>query len=346
MLARAARPAALVLSSAMLAAACSGGSAPGAITTTPPGPPCDAPATPQLRPPTPRPSSVAATTIDHVAKGSASLSLLSSPTRTRPGRQTFGFDLTNGQNQLLTGGNPVVWLAKSRTAKAAGPFLAQWLPFTAYAECHDRSPRSPLPGLYAATIDVPSVGRWFVAVSVSGVGRKGVAVGDPTANPPGGLNATDGPVPAQLGTKAVSVRTPVATTERGLKEVCTRTPPDPLHYISLDKALASGKPTVVVFATPLLCESRLCGPVVDEAMLAFQQIGRARANFIHVEEFLPGPALRPPAPTLQNQSPGFKAWRLMTEPWTVVIDRNGVIRGRFEGPVTAPQIEAALMPLL
>jgi len=45
---------------------------------------------------------------------------------------------------------------------------------------------------------------------------------------------------------------------------------------------------VVNFGTPLLCESRLCGPVIDEQILVFQKYGPGQANFIHVEEFLPG----------------------------------------------------------
>jgi hypothetical protein len=46
--------------------------------------------------------------------------------------------------------------------------------------------------------------------------------------------------------------------------------------------MASGKPTVVSFATPLLCGSRMCGPVVDEQLLVFDELDD-RANFIHVE---------------------------------------------------------------
>jgi hypothetical protein len=150
-----------------------------------------------------------------------------------------------------------------------------------------------------------------------------------------------------VGSKAISVRTPVATSRRGLREIDTRRPPDPMHYISLSDALRNGKPTVVVFSTPLLCQSKLCGPVTDEVMLAFEKVGRARANFIHVEEFLPGPDLKPPPATAANQSPGFKAWHLGTEPWVFVIDRHGVIRARFgPGAITAPPIEAALGPLL
>ena len=132
----------------------------------------------------------------------------------------------------------------------------------------------------------------------------------------------------------------------GIEEICTRTPVDRMHYISLDEALGNGKPTVACFGTPLLCMSRLCGPALDEQILAFQKIGKDRANFIHVEEFLPGPDKQPPTATLENVSPAFKAWGLETDPWIFVIDRGGVIRFRSLGPITAPEIEAALEPLL
>jgi hypothetical protein len=39
-------------------------------------------------------------------------------------------------------------------------------------------------------------------------------------------------------------------------------------------------------------------------------------------------------------------WGLKSEPWLLVIDRQGIIRARAEGPVVASEIEAALRPLL
>ena len=255
-----------------------------------------------------------------------------------PGPNRLGLILLTRQNGVIQGGSPAVWIARGTRARAMGPFPATWHPYTAYANTHDRSPRTPLPGLHAVELDFPAPGIWYVAVTVHQGSQHFAAQGVVQISP--------APVLAGLGTRAVSTPTPVATTAAGIKRICTRVPVDRMDYISLDDALQSGKPTVVGFGTPLLCTSRLCGPVIDEELLAFEEIGKERANFIHVEEFLPGPDLKPPLPTLQNQSPAFKAWKLQTEPWVFVIDRKGMIRFRSVGPVTGPEIESALRPLL
>jgi hypothetical protein len=303
-----------LFATALVASACGGGSEPGA------------------------PSSSNRLSIAGLKEGAVQVSVLTSGSPVKPGKNYFGFDLITNDGGVISGGSPKVWMAKDEAGRPLGPWNATWYPFTPASEFDDTSPRSALPGTYATEIEVPSTGNWIVAVTAEAQGKPATG----TAR----LQATDQPVPAEVGTKATSVETPVAHSEAQAREICTRSPPDPLHYISLDEALTNGKPTVVAFATPLLCESQLCGPVVDEVLKTFQVTGKDKANFIHVEEFLPGPDLTPPPATLANVSPAFKAWGFDTEPWTIVIDRDGVIRARFEGPVTAPQIEAALQPLL
>ena len=64
----------------------------------------------------------------------------------------------------------------------------------------------------------------------------------------------------------------------------------------------------------------------------------SRANFVHVEIY--------PTRDQSKPAPSFVKYGFQTEPWVLVIDRTGVIRARFEGPVVASQIEAALRPLL
>ncbi len=303
-----------LLATVLIAAACSSGRKPGAR------------------------ASMAGDSIAGLKRGAVEVSVLSSESPVKPGTTYFGFDLITSKGGVITRGTPKVWLAKDESSKPLGPFSATWFPFTPASEFDDTSPRSALPGTYATEIEVPSAGNWIVAVTAESDNKPAAGTGT--------LTATDQPIPAEVGTKALSIKTPVAHSEAEARQICTRNPPDPLHYISLDKAMSSGKPTVVAFATPLLCESMLCGPVVDETLKAFETVGKSKANFIHVEEFLPGPDLKPPPATLENASPAFKSWGFQTEPWVIVIDKHGIIRDRFEGPVTAPQIDAALQPLL
>jgi hypothetical protein len=276
--------------------------------------------------------------LDALREGTTELSVLSTGSLANPGKSYFGFGLVTNTGEVVTGGSPRAWLAKDVTGTPSGPFPATWYPFAPASEFDDSAPRSALPGTYATTLDLPGAGSWLVGVSFADGSDRffGQAV----------LQATDEQLPAAIDSKAVSTKTPVAHTLKGLRQICTRPPPDPMHYISLDQALKNGKPTVVSFATPLLCESQLCGPVVDEQLLLYQKAGKDKANFIHVEEFLPGEDFTPPPATLQNQSPAFKKWGFQNEPWTIVIDGKGIIRARFDGPVTAPQIETALQPLL
>jgi hypothetical protein len=144
-------------------------------------------------------------------------------------------------------------------------------------------------------------------------------------------------VPAAVGSKAKPLATPVATTAAGRKKICTREPACPLHEISLDDALKAGRPTVVNFGTPQLCTSQICGPVVDEQMVVADKVGD-KASFVHVEIY--------PSRDTSKPVKALTEYGFTTEPWLLVVDRDGMIRARYEGPVTAGQIETALRPLL
>lgn len=277
------------------------------------------------RPSSPAPSgSIAA-----LKAGATALSLLQAQSSIPPGPGLFTFGLATSKGQLVQGGSPQVWVARDATSRALGPFPATFHRFTESAKHPNDAPKSPLTGFYSAEVDVPSPGNWAVAAVADSGGARGVGTGFLAVQP------SD---VAAVGSKALSVATPVATTPAGAERICTRAPPDPMHAISLDRALADGKPTVVVFATPLLCESRMCGPVVDEVLGVRDRVGAARANFVHVEIY--------PERDQSKPAPAFERYGFQSEPWVLVIDRDGVIRARFEGPVVASQVEAALDPLL
>jgi hypothetical protein len=265
-----------------------------------------------------------------LAANAPQLSLLNAQSELPVGRNRFTFGLSSPDNQLVQGGAPQLWFAKDETSRALGPFRSRFLQMTAYDKTKDHSPRSELTGFYVAEVELPSAGNWLAVALIDVNGQRAAGQGAIPVRPR---------VVGQVGTKARSGPTPVATTPSALAKICTREPPCPLHYISLDQALRSGKPTVLTFATPLLCSSRMCGPVVDEQMVAFEKIGRSKANFIHVEIY--------PQRDTNKPAPLFVQWGFQSEPWLLVIDRAGTIRARLgEGPVVASEIETALQPLL
>jgi hypothetical protein len=258
------------------------------------------------------------------------LSLLGAQSQLQAGKSLFTFGLATADNSLVTGGTPEVWVARDDTSKALGPFPTRWYELHAYKQTKDQSPHSELTGFYAAPLELTQAGNWMVAATLELDGGRAAARGAVPV-----VAAAD--APAAVGSKARAVRTPVATTAAQRTKVCTRKPACPLHTISLDDALRAGRPAVVNFATPLLCSSRMCGPVVDEQMVVAAKLGD-KASFVHVELF---PDRDPNKP-----APALVAYGFTTEPWLLVVDRERVIRARFEGPVTAAQIEAALRPLL
>ncbi len=252
---------------------------------------------------TPGASSPPPGSIDSLVAGATRVSVLGTGADAPPmnrGRNRLGLILVTPQNSVIEGGTAEVWVAKDTRSTAMGRYEASWYELTAYEKTHDRSPRTPLPGLFATEIELPAAGIWNVGVRVAAGSRRFAGTG--------ALQAISGATPAQLGSKAIRVPTPVATSVAKIKEICTRTPVCDMHYASLEDALSTGKPTVISFATPLLCSTRTCGPVVDEQLLVFEGSGSGQANFIHVEEFLPGKDLQPPSATAENLSPAFKAW--------------------------------------
>jgi hypothetical protein len=290
----------------------------------------DAPPTTSGPANSPSGSPAATGSIGELTQGAPQLSLLIAQSVVLTGKGDITFGLVTGGGDLVTGGTAQLYAAPDQTSPALGPFPGTFHQYTAFQEFPSDSPISPLTGFYVAEVELPNAGNWVFAGVPDGGPQQGVGTAI--------LPATEGPIPAQVGTKALSVETPVGTTDAELRAISTRDPPDPMHYLSLDKALANGKPTVVNFGTPLLCESRMCGPVVDEVIKVYTDIGKDQANFVQVEIY--------PERDVNKPAPPFLAYGFNTEPITLVIDRDGVIQARWEGPVTYQQIEAALQPLL
>ncbi len=148
--------------------------------------------------------------------------------------------------------------------------------------------------------------------------------------------ATD-PIP-DVGERAPRVQTDTLESARGdVAAIDTRQPPSDMHARSFSAAVGD-KPVALLFATPQLCQSRVCGPVVDVA-LQLKERYSDRVEFIHQEVY------RDNDPNLGIREP-LAQFNLRTEPWLFVTDSNGRITARLEGSFGLDAFEEALQSAL
>ena len=157
-----------------------------------------------------------------------------------------------------------------------------------------------------------------------------------------GFEVIEAPVAVGVGQLAPATRNRTIHDVERFDEVSTRLVEDDLHDLSVAQALEAGLPFLVVFASPQFCVSAMCGPLTD-TVAAVQGRLSGRANFIHIEPW--------DLPTVRTEgrlvpSAEAVAWRLPSEPWTFVVGADGRVATRFEGLVTAAELEVAVRALL
>ncbi len=107
-----------------------------------------------------------------------------------------------------------------------------------------------------------------------------------------------------------------------------------LYQLTVAEALQSGQPTIVTFATPAFCTSRLCAPVVDSIKAVYTD-WKDSANFIHIEVYKD---FGPPLVFADEMA----EWHLLSEPWTYVLDAEGRVVARLGGPVSPAELREVL----
>jgi hypothetical protein len=144
-----------------------------------------------------------------------------------------------------------------------------------------------------------------------------------------------GNVPPGPGDKAPVIHTLTPADVAGnLSKIDTRLPPAESLLKDDFADVVGKKPVVLTFATPQLCQSRVCGPVVDVVAQVQANVGD-KVSFIHQEIYKDNDVSK-------GLRPQLVPYHLQTEPWTFVIDRSGVISERFEGAFSPGELERAV----
>jgi len=139
--------------------------------------------------------------------------------------------------------------------------------------------------------------------------------------------------PPTVGERAPRVHTPTRDEVESLAEIDTREPPSSMHDDDLADVLGR-RPVMLLFATPRLCRSRVCGPVVD-VLEQVKADNPDAAAFIHMEVW-----------NNNNRDggerPQVRTFGLPSEPWLFAIDASGRVAARIEGAFSAEEAEDAL----
>lgn len=250
-----------------------------------------------------------------------------------PGENRFAFALFDTARKQITDAPVAVYLQRAGGGRVLGPFVARDESLAvkpAYRSKTVADDPDAAKSVYVASVRAPKPGRYNV-LGVVRLDNRLVAA-DPAA-PTQVVRRS--PVP-NVGQRAIPIDTPVAGQEP-IDRIDTRDPHDDMHSASLADVLGK-KPIVLVFATPLLCQSRVCGPVVDIAEELKAKYGK-QAEFIHMEIY-----------NDNDVSKGFRPqvlkWHLPTEPWVFTIRRDGTIAARLEGAFSAQELDAAIRKAL
>ena len=182
--------------------------------------------------------------------------------------------------------------------------------------------KDPAVSVYAALMDFPTGGSWGARFILNN-GTEDIKpflltflVQDRKL-----ISSSGSPIP-ESRQEIVSDSIPIAT-------LSSANPPNPeMHSITIADALSRSQPLVISFITPAFCQSKLCGPVLEEAVNPNFLRYRESVTFIHIEPY--------DIASLQSGS-GFQLvdimteWNLKTEPWVFVIGSDGKVIVGLEG---------------
>lgn len=242
---------------------------------------------------------------------------------------------------LIKDGKPVaeevVYVRFFRLPKGASPELAgeSAIPFTllgAEEEVHE----GELSGVYYANVPFDVAGTWGIGVSV---GQKYDEAGEVRVQ----FEVKEKSQAPRAGDKGIAAKNstvkdaPFAQIHTGsIKD-------DGFHTMTIAEAIASGRPSVIVFATPSFCRTATCGPSLQIAIRASARYVD-EVNFLHIE-----PYELTSAGDLISREDGFpklgpiaESWKLPSEPWVFVLDKQGTVVARYEGPYAIEELIYAL----
>ena len=253
----------------------------------------------------------------------------------RTGKERVGFALFRRDRSQITDASVAVYAAPAGGGAATGPYPARYESLDVRPQFQSRQTATDpnaAKSIYTVHIPFEKPGRY----ELLGIARRGKQLVAATL-PQAGIvvkDAANDEIPA-VGTAPPRMHTPTKTSVGGdIASIDTRLPPDSMHDDDFADVLGK-KPVVLIFATPQLCQSRVCGPVVD---LAEQEKAKGEdddVSFIHMEVYNENRIDK-------GIRPQMVAFHLLSEPWLFTFNRSGKVAARIEGAFSERELADAI----
>jgi hypothetical protein len=231
-------------------------------------------------------------------------------------------------------GKTALYVARDPGSPAKGPYVAPadvLMTEAPYRSQQSATEADPFAAVYAARVPFKQPGAYSVLAVTLVNGQPVAAPGQIEVIPP-----SKDAIP-EVGQPAPKVQTDtVASAGGNVEAIDTRRPTTDMHGNFADEV--GKKPVALLFATPQLCQSRVCGPVVDVGLQLRARYGD-RVAFIHQEVYTDNDANKGLRKPLQD-------FHLQTEPWLFVVGKDGRITARLEGSFGLDAFERALKTAL
>jgi len=262
------------------------------------------------------------------------LALAPSVSMLQPGTNRYGFALFDSARKQVAEAPVALYVSNTDGTGLRGPYVAHSESLQVKPQFQSQTTKvdpDAAKSVYVADLPFARTGRFRVTAIAQLDGREvtttsvGATVADPSAS-----------APPAVGERAPDVHTPTLASVAGdAARIDTRSPAAK-DLLTTDLASVYGrKPVALLFATPALCQSRVCGPVVDVMEQVRSELGDRNIAFIHNEIYRENRID-------QGLRPQPAAYRLPTEPWLFLLDGQGRVAQRFEGAFSADELKRAI----
>ena len=190
----------------------------------------------------------------------------------------------------------------------------------------------PGTGIYGIETSFDKPGKWGLGITID--------TPESTRFASGYLTVKDKSNTPEIGNKIPTLNNLTLDDVKASNELTSDPDPYlPLYTTKITDSIDSDKSTLIVFSSPAFCKTGTCGPQLEIIKFLHPKFEN-EIDFIHIEIYKDPHKLSGKI-NKSDINPIVSTWNLPSEPWTFITDKSGKLTHKFEGLVTAGELNNA-----